>query len=77
MAKAKKNQTNVQFVKEMMEFSDYGSLAQLFVLDALDKWSKLIASKQPEEVETGFISGEAWVGVAKEIQAKIAARSAA
>ena len=67
-------QTNVEFVTDLMEFSKHGPLAQLFVLDALDKWSKLIASKSAAELDTPMINGAAWVSVAKEIQTKIAGR---
>lgn len=66
--------TNIAFVRDLMEHSNYGALAQLFVLDALDKWSKLIASKTPEELDTGLVSGEGWKGVAQEIQNKIQGR---
>jgi hypothetical protein len=69
-----KPQTNVQFVKSIMEVSKYGPLAQLFVLDALDKWSKLISETDPAKVDNALISGEAWVGVAKEIHQKLAER---
>jgi hypothetical protein len=34
-----KRQTNVEAIVELMEFSQYGALAQLFVLDALGKSS--------------------------------------
>lgn len=70
-----KPQTNVQFVKNLMEHSQYGALAQLFVLDALDKWSKKVAEATPSELDSPMISGHAWLGVAKEIQEKINART--
>ena len=72
MAKPK---TNVQFVRDLMEHSNYGALAQLFVLDALDKWSKIIAESDPAKGDSPLISGQAWVGVANEIQEKINART--
>lgn len=71
---SKKPQTNVEFVTKLMEFSKYGALAQLFVIDALDKWSKKISECDPAQVDTALISGAAWVGVAKEIQQKIEER---
>lgn len=71
-----KTQTNVQFVKSLMEHSQFGALAQLFVLDALDKWSQKVAASTPAELDTPFISGHGWHGVAKEIQEKINARTA-
>ncbi|ARQ95419.1 hypothetical protein [Bradyrhizobium phage BDU-MI-1] len=74
MAKPK---TNVQFIRDLMEHSQYGALAQLFVLDALDKWSQQVAAASPADLDTPLVNGHAWVGVAKEIQEKINARSQA
>lgn len=65
---------NVAFVKELMTHSKYGALAQLFVIDALSKWADKLSSVEPQAVDTPMISGEAWVGVAKEIKDKIDGR---
>lgn len=69
--------TNVEFVTDLMEFSKFGGVAQVFVIDALAKFSKRVAEAAPEEFSDmgGFISGEAWQGVAREIQQKIEARN--
>jgi hypothetical protein len=69
-----KSKDNISFVSDLMNHSQYGALAQLFVLDALDKWSQKVSKAAPNEVDTGLISGQAWVGVAKEIQDKLNAR---
>ncbi|CAK7033552.1 hypothetical protein [Saezia sanguinis] len=66
-------QTNVEFVTKLMEFSKYGAMAQLFVLQALDQYAHMVANAPPERfagTET-FISAQAWQGVAKEIAHKI------
>ncbi|WP_166296872.1 hypothetical protein [Bradyrhizobium sp. 2S1] len=47
MAKAK---TNVQFVRDLMEHSQFGAMTQLFVLDALDKWSGMVAKEIQEKI---------------------------
>lgn len=73
MAKPK---TNVQFVKELMEFSQHGPMAQLFVLQAIEKYAKACANAEPEEMDNGIISGYAWQAVAKEIHEKCEARYA-
>jgi hypothetical protein len=62
-----KRKTNVQVVKQMMEHSAYGALAQIFIMDALAKHSKAVSETDPSKFESGLISGAAWVGVAKEI----------
>jgi hypothetical protein len=66
-----KPKDNIAFVRDLMSNSKYGALAQLFVLDALDKWSERVSKASPAELDSAMISGHAWVGVAKEIQDKI------
>ncbi len=63
--------TNVQIVKSIMENSQYGALAQAFVIDALMKWSDKIANTDPKLLEHGLVNADSWVGVAKEIQSKL------
>jgi len=63
--------TNIEKVTHIMSFSKYGALAQLFVMDALHKWTDIISKASPEQVGNGFIDGEAWIGVAREIQATL------
>lgn len=73
--KIKKPMTNVELVTFIMEFSKHGPLAQLFVMDALDKWSKRISNTKPEDYPVdGFIHPESWISVAKEIQEKLSNR---
>lgn len=67
--------TNVQVVTDLMEFSKYGAMAQLFVIDALSKVAKKVALSPPEafaSMEGGFINPEVWKGVAREISEKLA-----
>ena len=67
---------NVEFVTHMMNYSRHGALAQIFILDALEKWSAIIAKADPAELDTPMLNGAAWVSVAKEIQDKLAKRFA-
>jgi stalled ribosome rescue protein Dom34 len=39
----RKPETNVQLVKRLMEFSKYGALSQLFIIDALLKQSEAVS----------------------------------
>jgi hypothetical protein len=64
----KRPMTNIEKVTHIMTYSDYGALAQLFVMDALHKWSGIIAEASPDQFANGFVDGEAWIGVAREIQ---------
>jgi hypothetical protein len=65
---AKRPMTNIEKVTHIMSYSNYGALAQMFVMEALHKWSGIISKASPEQVDNGLVSGEAWIGVAKEIQ---------
>ncbi len=68
----KKNKTNIEKVKDMMQFSEYGALAQMFVMDALHKQAKIVAESKLEDYpENCFVNPESWIGVAKEIQEKL------
>ena len=78
LAAKPRTMTNVEFVTDMMEFSKHGPLAQCFIMDALAKYSKHVASFTPAELEKdggwGMFSPQAWINVAKEIDAKMKAR---
>lgn len=68
--------TNVEAVTELMEFSRYGALAQMFVIDALTKHAERVAAMTDEQVakldaESGMVNMTAWRGVAREIKAKL------
>ena len=75
MAK-KKHMTNVEAVKHLMEFSQFGALAQIFVIDALTKQAEAVAAMSDEDVAkhqeaSPMVNMTAWRGVAKEIAAKL------
>jgi hypothetical protein len=70
-----KRKTNTQFVESIMEYSDFGAMAQLFIMDAIKKVSNHVANMPLAELQKQFgenamISPEAWHGVAKEIAQK-------
>ena len=68
---AKRPMTNIEKVTHIMTFSNYGALAQCFVMDALHKWSDLVRKASPDNISNGLISGEAWIGVANEIHDRL------
>ena len=64
--------TNVEFVTELMQFSRYGALAQMFVIDALAKHSAVVAATDdPSVFSTGLFDGQAWVACAKDIKRQL------
>src|SRR5580704_11860746 len=68
---AKRPMTNLEKVTHIITFSNYGALAQCFVMDALHKWSDLVRKASSDNISNGFISGEAWIGVANEIHDRL------
>ena len=65
-----KNKTNVQRIKHIMEYSEHGALMQLFIIDALFKYSEHIMKNEKElkkSMRNSFIHPDAWVGCAKEL----------
>lgn len=69
-----KRKTNVQIVKSIMEHSNYGSLVQPFIIQAITTYSTAIAQRELSELKAelgGFINEEAWQGIAKEVLEKL------
>ncbi|MGO4302231.1 hypothetical protein [Cupriavidus sp. RAF12] len=66
-----KRKTNIEAVVDLMSISQYGAIAQLFVVDALCKHAEAVAKADPAKLDSPMLSGKAWVGVAKEIQFKL------
>ena len=67
--------TNVDVVTDIMTFSNHGALAQMFVIDAVVKFSKIVMDTPSEEMammDNGLVSCAAWKAVAKEINDKLA-----
>lgn len=65
-----KRLNNVHFIKRMMEFSRYGALSQVFILEAIRKEAERVAATKVEQYDKNawfMISVEGWIGVAKEI----------
>lgn len=69
-----KKKTNIQALKGIMEYSQYGALAQIMVFQALDQFTKVLIADEEKvlkDMENGFVYGPSWVGVAKEIKSKL------
>ncbi len=66
--------TNVEFITELMEFSNNGPLIQAYVLEALRIYSVDVIKHQDDIPEDGFVSRKAWVGCAEEVLAKMKER---
>ena len=64
-----KRLNNIEFVTELMNFSNYGALAQVFVIEAISKYASVCAEQRI--TDNGFLNPDTWQGVAKEIKEKI------
>jgi hypothetical protein len=63
--------TNEEFVSDLMNFSSFGGLCQVFVIEAIRRYADQVAAAAPADVDTEFLSGAVWVGLAQEIKAKV------
>lgn len=75
-----KRLSNVQQVTQIMNFSEFGALAQLFVMDALTKHANAISSMTEEDMQSdewknSFIDAKLWRDVAREIKEKLNSHS--
>jgi hypothetical protein len=62
----KQHPTNVEFVTDMMEFSDAGGLKQAFVIEAIHKYATYITTETEWRSENACISPDAWLCCAEE-----------
>jgi hypothetical protein len=70
--------TNVDVLVELMEYSKFGPLAQMFIIDTVARQARAVADADPATVawDAGLVSFEAWQGVAREIADKLDAHLA-
>lgn len=70
--------TNVDVLVELMEYSKFGPLAQMFIIDTVARQARAVADANPATVtwDGGLVSFEAWQGVAREIADKLDAHLA-
>jgi len=69
-----KRKTNTEIVTEFMDFCPTGALGQMFVIDALRKFSDKIVAEEAqvlEQMANGFVDGAAWVATAKALKAHL------
>ena len=65
-----KNTTNVEFVRSIMEFSNHGALAQVFVIEAIRNYCENVLADTSVWPDTSLINQAAWKAIAYEIQMK-------
>lgn len=65
--------TNVELVVEMMEYSRYGAVVQLLIVEAIRKYPEAVSQADPATFDSPFINGTVWVAVAEEVRQKMKA----
>lgn len=73
--------TNIECLNDIMTYSRYGALAQAFVMDALSKHARRVATVPIDTLRKQFsahtpVNVEAWQGMAREIHDKLEAHFA-
>ena len=64
--------SNIEFVAELMQFSRYGALAQLFVMEALIKYSAVVSTAtDPSPYTSALFDGRLWIECARDIKRQI------
>ncbi len=79
MSKAKKHETNVEFITRVMEYSDCGPVMQALVVHLLCQSAKTLANTPLAEIQKAFgpnylISPDAWHEAARELHSQLSAK---
>lgn len=67
---AKKLKTNEDLVRDLMNYSPYGALCRAFIMEAIQRYARECSEADPKAFDSTFMNGHAWVGIAKDIDAR-------
>lgn len=69
----KKLKTNEDLVKDLMNYSPYGMLCQMLIIEGITRYVNDVAKAEPEDFQKfgAFINPEAWIGCAKDIKQRM------
>ncbi|WP_404299014.1 hypothetical protein [Alicycliphilus denitrificans] len=68
MPQQQKLKTNVEFITELMEYSRFGGMVQVLVIQALRDGVEEIANyPHPEHFDNGLFDGTYWQAIAKDV----------
>ena len=65
-----KNMSNANFVVSVMSYSNYGAMAQVFVIEAIRNYAETVIADTTVWPAHSLVSQDLWKAVAKEIQLK-------
>lgn len=66
-----KSLTNKEFLDNLAFESEFGIIAEAFIIEAISEYSKTIIEKGVPNEDRNVISGVLWYNVAKEIEDKL------
>lgn len=69
-----KNMSNVEFVESIMTYSNFGGLAQVFVIEAIRSYADNVLADKTEWPPHSLITKEVWQGIAQELLLKAASK---
>lgn len=72
--RARNPETNIKFVRRLMENSPHGALSQIFILAAIDSYAKHCIKAGPAACDSPLINGHAWVRTATWIKEELEQR---
>lgn len=63
----KKLKTNTDLVRDLMEFSPHGAVAQMIIMEAIQRYARQCAEADPAKFDNPMINGKTWVACARDI----------
>lgn len=63
--------TNIQFITNLMDFSQCGALMQAFILEGLSNYAKRVQAAPVETFDSPMLNGYAWKACADEYLKKL------
>ena len=70
--KAQKRKTNEQLIKHIINCSKFGTMSQLFIMEAIGRYANSVSESKPSDYPKNcIVNPETWIDVAKEIKEKM------
>lgn len=77
-SRIKRPMTNEEFMKDLMNYSPYGAMCQVFILEAVRYYSEMVKNSKPdpdkEKMSKSFINPKLWRALATNINERCEAR---
>lgn len=67
-------ETNIELINRLMTNSNYGVLAEVFVIEAISRYVDLVLADTSDWPENSFVSQAAWKGIAGDMREALSNR---